>query len=107
MNSDNKKSERDPSVKEEKDLKKKPGRDLNRDINKNSQNERFPESNMTKDSHKDAKKTGEKEKDDSNIEALVNDDLAGSTNARATGSSADDIAGVSDLDNGMKRADRR
>jgi hypothetical protein len=105
MKSDNKKSERDPSAKEEKDLKKGPGKDLNRDINKNSQNERFPESNMTKDSRKDAEKN--RKKDDSDIETLVNDDLAGSTNARSTSTSADDIAGVADLDNGMKRADRR
>lgn len=77
---------------------------LNRDINKNSQAERFPESSMNKSSREDAEKTN-KEEDDSTIESLADDvHMVGS---RATSSSPDDIAGVADLDKGMRRAKRR
>lgn len=76
---------------------------LNRDINRNSQAERFPESTMNKSSREDAEAVNEE--DDSTLEALADDvHMVGS---RTTSSAPDDIAGVADLDKGMRRSKRR
>lgn len=56
MSNDSKKPEKDPFAKVEKDTRKKTEATLNRDIHKNLQKERFPESTMAKDSRADAEK---------------------------------------------------
>lgn len=47
-------TEKDPGKAPAEKPRKNPDAKLNRDINKSAQGERFPESNMTKDSRKDA-----------------------------------------------------
>ena len=64
----------------------------------------FPESRMHKDQREDAERV-KREKDDSNIEDLATD-VEGTVGSRTTGSSPEDIAGVSDLDRGMRRSRR-
>lgn len=85
----------------EKDLNANPESDLNtnRPVSKP---DRFPESLQAKDEEEKRKHR----KPDTDIEALA-DDVAGSVGERETGSNPDDIAGVSDIDKGMRRSRRR
>lgn len=64
--------------------------------------DRFPESVQAKD---EEEKLRHKKHDSSNIEQLA-DDVAGSVGERETGSNPEDLAGVSDLDRGMRRSRR-
>jgi hypothetical protein len=86
----------------EKDLNANPDSSLNTNKPLKKPN-RFPESRPAKGAVSDADEAGEK---DSDIELLA-EDVAGSVGARETGSSPSDIAGVSDIDTGMRRAKRR
>jgi hypothetical protein len=62
MNTGNSNPEKDPGKAPEEKTRKNPDTRLNRDINKHVQGERFPESNMSKDSRKDAEEVaGNKE----------------------------------------------
>jgi hypothetical protein len=92
MKTDNKNSHKDRS--------RDPESNLNRDIHKNSQQERFPEANMAKESREAA---AEQEKNRTTDELA--DDVSETRDSRPTNRSVDDIAGVSDLDKGMKRAE--
>lgn len=65
--------------------------------------DRFPESPLTKE---EMERRDNKAKDDSDIELLA-DDVEGTVRGRQTSSSPGDIAGVSDLDRGMRRARRK
>ena len=67
--------------------------------------DKFPESRMHKDQREDTERV-QREKDDSNIEELAAD-TEGTVGSRVTGSSPEDIAGVSDLDRGMRRSRRK
>lgn len=103
MSNNSKRPEKDPV---EKDTRKKTEATLNRDIHKNLQKERFPESTMAKDSRADAEKA-EKVRDHADGEkASADDDTTGMVGSRVTSSSADDLAGVADIDKGLKRAER-
>lgn len=101
MRTDNKNSE--------KDLNANPDSKLN--TNKPiSKPDRFPESQQARDEMErqneiDRNSPGGKKKDD-DIELLA-DDVTGSVSSRDTGSSPEDIAGVADLDRGMRRAKRK
>jgi len=92
--------------KSEKDL----GPHTNMRPDRETEEERFPESNMSKDQREDAehveKKRQEPNQDSSDIQQLA-DDVEGTVGSRVTSSSPDDIAGVADLDRGMRRAKRR
>jgi hypothetical protein len=102
MKTDNKNSE--------KDLNGNPESELN--TNRTSESgDTFPESNLAKDGTLETTKDREdkkarKVKKDSDIELLA-DDVTGSVGDRSTGTSPGDIAGVQDLDRGMRRAKRR
>jgi hypothetical protein len=65
---------------------------------------RFPESQQAKDEME--KLEHEQSGSDSDIELLAGD-VAGTVSERETGSNPDDIAGISDLDRGMRRSRRR
>jgi hypothetical protein len=95
MKADNKNTHRDRS--------REPESNLNRDIHKHSQEERFPEANMAKESREAA---SEAQLDDSTTQELA-DDVAEAKATRPTSRSVDDIAGVSDLDKGMRRAEEK
>lgn len=96
MKTDNKNSE--------KDLNANPNSELN--TNKPLKGrEHFPESQQAKDEVEKRKQPGQHKKDD-DIELLAND-VKGTVSSRDTSSSPDDIAGVSDLDTGMRRARRK
>lgn len=85
----------------EKDLNANPESSLNtnRPVSKP---DRFPESAQAKDEEEKRRH----KKRDSDIEALA-DDVAGSVGQRETGGNPEDIAGVSDIDRGMRRARRK
>ena len=85
----------------EKDLNANPESKLNtnRPITKP---DRFPESQQAKD---EIERQANAEKDD-DIELLAQD-VEGTVSERNTGSDPEDIAGVSDLDRGMRRARRK
>jgi hypothetical protein len=85
----------------EKDLNSNPESKLNtnRPVTKP---ERFPESRQAKEEEEKLRK----KKPDADIEQLA-DDVAGSVGERETGSSPSDIAGVSDIDRGMRRSRRK
>jgi hypothetical protein len=89
----------------EKDLNANPDSPLNtnRPLPDPDQTERFPESNVMREELEDS--TVEEEKDDSDIELLADD--TGTVGERTTGTSPSDIAGVADLDRGMRRARRK
>lgn len=93
----------------EKDLNANPESRLN--TNKPvSKPDTFPESRQARgEEEKLERKEGmeqrEEEKDD-NIELLAQD-VKGTVSSRDTGTSPDDIAGVSDIDRGMRRGSRR
>lgn len=91
----------------EKDLNANPDSRLN--TNKPVSNpERFPESNLSKDEMEKQKREhpDHEKKDDSNIELLAAE-VKGTVSNRDTSSDPEDIAGVSDLDTGMRRARRK
>lgn len=88
----------------EKDLNANPESSLN--TNKPvSKPDRFPESPTAKEEMKKKSRKAKKEKDD-DIE-LLSQDVEGTVSDRDTSSSPEDIAGVSDLDRGMRRARRK
>ena len=105
----------------EKDLNAKPDSKLNtnKPISKpdattgsrrpDSNQERFPESQQARDEMERQdemeRSTPAGEKDDE-IELLAND-VTGTVSSRDTSSSPEDIAGVADLDRGMRRARRK
>ena len=93
MRTDNKDSE--------KDLNANPDSSLN--TNRPATGSRFPESHQAHDEIK--KQRGPEEKDD-DIELLAQD-VQGTVSSRDTSSDPEDIAGVSDLDQGMRRSRRR
>jgi hypothetical protein len=84
-----------------KDRSRSPESNLNRDIHRNLQEERFPETNMAKESREDA---AEAEKNNQATDELA-DDIARTRDSLPASKSVDDIAGVSDLDRGMRRAE--
>jgi hypothetical protein len=86
----------------EKDLNANPDSKLNtnRPI---SGKERFPESLQAKD---DLEKREHPDKDDSDIELLAGE-VKGTVSSRDTSSDPEDIAGVADIDRGMRRARRK
>ena len=92
----------------EKDLNANPESTLN--SNKPvSKPERFPESHEAKG---EMEKQKREHPDDANRSAdlellAAGGDAGGTVSARETGSNPEDIAGVSDLDRGMRRAKRR
>lgn len=94
----------------EKDLNANPDSKLN--TNKPiSKPDRFPESQQARDemerqkqNEMDRKSPAGKKDDD--IELLA-DDVSGTVSSRDTGSSPEDIAGVADLDHGMRRSRRK
>ena len=67
--------------------------------------DRFPESQQARDEMERLKEEQQKEKDD-DIELLA-DDVQGTVSTRETGSSPEDIAGVADIDRGMRRSRRK
>ena len=85
----------------EKDLNANPESKLNtnRPVSKP---ERFPESRQAQDEEEKLRN----KKRDTDIEQLA-DDVAGSVGERETGSNPADIAGVSDIDLGMRRSRRK
>lgn len=85
----------------EKDLNANPESKLNtnRPVTKP---DRFPESRQAKDEQEKLRH----KKPDSGIEQL-SDDVAGAVGERETGSNPSDIAGVSDIDRGMRRSRRK
>ena len=70
-----------------------------RDLAPTKADKPFPESQMTKEQRKDAEKVQGEKHDD--IEALAND-VNGTVGSRQSGSSPEDIAGVADLDRGLR-----
>lgn len=85
----------------EKDLNANPESELN--TNKPvTKPERFPESRQAKDEEEKRRNR----KRDADVEQLA-DDVAGSVGERETGSNPSDIAGVSDIDRGMRRSRRK
>jgi hypothetical protein len=93
MKTDNRNSEKDLNANPESRL------NTNKPVTKP---DRFPESHLAKDEMEKR----ENEQKDSDIELLAGD-VTGHVSDRNTSSSPDDIAGVSDLDRGMRRARRR
>ncbi len=93
MRTENKDSEKDLNANPESKL------NTNRPVSKP---DRFPESLQAKDQ---VKREAGGEKDD-DIELLAQD-VQGTVSDRDTGSDPEDIAGVSDLDRGMRRARRK
>lgn len=81
--------------KSERDLRPRPGRTK----------EPFPASQMNKDQRKDVERARHGKKDDEDLQRLA-DEIDGTVGSRQTGSSPEDIAGVADLDRGMRRARR-
>jgi hypothetical protein len=97
MRTDNSDSEKDLNANPESKL------NTNRPVSKP---ERFPESLQAKDEmRKDEVRNQPAGKDD-DIELLAQD-VKGTVSSRDTSSDPEDIAGVSDLDRGMRRAKRR
>ena len=88
----------------EKDLNANPDSSLN--TNKPlSGRDRFPESQQARDEKEKHDRPAGRRKDD-DIELLAND-VKGTVSSRDTSSNPEDIAGVSDLDQGMRRSRRR
>ena len=99
MRTDNRDSEKDLNANPESRL------NTNKPISKP---DTFPESQQAKDefekrAHEDAKK---KAKKDADIELLAGE-VQGTVSSRDTSSSPEDIAGVADLDRGLRRSKRR
>lgn len=92
MRTDNKNSE--------KDLNGNPESSLN---TRRPTGERFPESDQARDEIRKQKQPHEKDDD---IDLLAQD-VQGTVSSRDTSSDPEDIAGVSDLDTGMRRSRRR
>lgn len=99
MRTDNKDSEKDLNANPESRL------NTNKPVSKP---DKFPESQQAKDefekrAHEDATKDANK---DADIELLAGE-VQGTVGTRETSTSPEDIAGVSDLDRGMRRARRK
>ena len=102
MNTQDRKPETGSSNKGDQDINRLRESDLQkseRDLAPTGKNRPFPESQMTKEQRKDAEKVKGKKDDD--IEALA-DDVDGTVGSRQSSSSPDDIAGVADLDRGLR-----
>lgn len=102
MKTDNKDSEKDLNANPESRL------NTNRPVSRPA--DTFPESRQARDEMDKVERTermehSEPEKDD-DIELLAQD-VKGTVSDRDTSSSPEDIAGVADLDRGMRRASRR
>lgn len=89
----------------EKDLNANPDSKLNtnKPVTKPDR-ERFPESHEAEEEME--RKRREEANKDADIELLASD-VSGTVSSRDTSSSPEDIAGVADLDRGMRRAKRR
>lgn len=94
----------------EKDLNANPESKLNTNKPVSRPPDAFPESRQARDEMEKVervKKTEEREHEkDDDIELLAQD-VKGTVSSRDTSSSPEDIAGVADLDRGMRRASRR
>jgi len=98
MKTDNRDSEKDLNANPESKLNtNKPLRGTDKD------SDAFPESHVMQD--EELEDSVIDEKDDSDIESLAAD--TGTVSERTTGTSPSDIAGVADLDRGMRRAKRK
>lgn len=95
MKTDNRNSEKDLNANPDSRL------NTNKPVTRPDKN-KFPESLQAREQ---IEKQENQEKDD-NIELLA-DDVSPTVGERVTGSNPNDIAGVSDLDRGMRRAKRR
>jgi hypothetical protein len=95
MRTDNRDSEKDLNANPESRL------NTNKPI---SRPDRFPESLQAKDELDKCEQ--EEAKKDADIELLAGE-VQGTVSSRDTSSSPEDIAGVADLDRGMRRAKRR
>lgn len=104
MKNEHKKSGKDLNIDLDNEKTGIPPSKLNRDIHRNLQSERFPESYAMNEQRTPGAEG--REKDDSNIEELAND-VEGTVGTRKTGSNPDDIAGVADLDNDLRRSKKR
>ncbi|HEU5147135.1 MAG TPA: hypothetical protein VFT90_10490 [Chryseosolibacter sp.] len=102
MRTDNKDSEKDLNANPESRL------NTNRPVSRPA--DTFPESLQARDEMEKVERTDRMEhrenKKDDDIELLAQD-VTGTVGARDTSSSPEDIAGVADLDRGMRRASRR
>lgn len=99
MKTDNRDSEKDLNANPESRL------NTNRPISRPA--DTFPESRQARDEMEKVERTEQREQEkDDNIELLAQD-VKGTVSDRDTSSSPEDIAGVSDLDRGMRRASRR
>lgn len=92
----------------EKDLNANPESELNTNRPVSKPDDRFPESRQAKDEAERVRKQEGEDKpaDTSDIELLANE-VQGTVGSRESSSDPDDIAGVADLDRGMKRGKRR
>ena len=99
MKTDNRDSEKDLNANPESKL------NTNKPVGKP---DRFPESHEAQDElvNKDHQGAPKKKKKDDDIELLAGE-VSGTVSSRDTGSNPSDIAGVQDLDRGMRRAKRR
>ena len=102
MNTQDRKPGTENSGKGDKDISRLSESDLQkseRDLAPPGKKRPFPESQMAKEQRKDAENVkGEKDDD---IEALA-DDVDGTVGSRQSSSSPEDIAGVADLDKGLR-----
>jgi hypothetical protein len=92
----------------EKDLNANPESELNTNRPVSKPDDKFPESRQAKDEAERVRKQEGEDKpaDTSDIELLANE-VQGTVGSRESSSDPDDIAGVADLDRGMKRGKRR
>jgi hypothetical protein len=86
-----------------KDKSREPESTINRDIHRTVQQERFPTTNFAKESRKDS----ELNKEDDSLTEDLSDDVQGHVGSRTTGESAEDIAGVSDIDSDLRRTEEK
>ena len=96
MRTDNKDSEKDLNANPDSKL------NTNKPVTKP---DRFPESNQAKDEFE--KRTHEEETNRNADLELLAGEVSGTVSSRDTSSSPEDIAGIADLDRGMRRAKRR
>ena len=97
MKTDNKNSEKDLNANPESKL------NTNKPL---SRPDRFPESQQARDEMEKLEHEKDSDKKDSDIELLAGE-VTGSVSERHTGTNPEDIAGVSDLDRGLRRRRRR
>jgi len=89
----------------EKDLNANPDSSLNKNKPRTGR-ERFPESQQAQDEIEKKRQHPEGRRKDDDIE-LLSQDVKGTVSSRDTSTDPEDIAGVSDLDQGMRRSRRR